>query len=415
MYEYTYIMNRKETEEKIRIAVVDADKCKPKKCNLECKKKCPVVRIGQKCIDVNANSSVAFISESMCTGCGGCIKACPYKAIKIINLPKNLSTQTTHRYGPNSFKLHGLPIPKKGQVLGLVGTNGIGKSTVLKILSGKLQPNLGKFDEQQTWENVLDYFKGSELQNHFLKISENKLTTFIKPQYVETIISIKGTVGELIDKFDTRNVKDQVCEDLDLTKLRNRQLTELSGGELQLFAIAMTVIQKADCYMFDEPSSYLDIKQRLAASKLIRSLADENTYVIVVEHDLSILDYLSDFICVLYGVPGVYGVATLPFSVREGINVFLAGFIPTENLRFRECELSFKYFSNLEEDSKNKKIYSYPDMVFTHAKSNFKLNVKSGTFNSSEIIVLLGQNGTGKTTLIELLAGKKKQIIIPII
>lgn len=71
-------------------------------------------------------------------------------------------------------------------------------------------------------------------------------------------------------------------------------------------------------YMFDEPSSYLDVKQRLNAARMIRTLLDEQTYVIAVEHDLSILDYLSDFICCLYGVPSVYGVVTVPSPVRDG-------------------------------------------------------------------------------------------------
>lgn len=66
----------------------------------------------------------------------------------------------------------------------------------------------------------------------------------------------------------------------------------------------------------------------------------------MVEHDLSVLDYLSDFICCLYGKPGAYGVVTLPFSVREGINIFLAGFVPTENLRFRDESLTFKVHSD---------------------------------------------------------------------
>jgi len=94
--------------------------------------------------------------------------------------------------------------------------------------------------------------------------------------------------------------------------------------------------------MFDEPSSYLDVKQRLNAARTIRSLLSSDNYVICVEHDLAILDYLSDFICCLYGMPGAYGVVTMPFSVREGINIFLAGFVPTENLRFRDEELTFK-------------------------------------------------------------------------
>lgn len=70
---------------------------------------------------------------------------CPFDAITIINIPSNLEKHTTHRYSKNSFKLHRLPIPRPGEVLGLVGQNGIGKSTALKILAGKQKPNLGRF------------------------------------------------------------------------------------------------------------------------------------------------------------------------------------------------------------------------------------------------------------------------------
>lgn len=167
--------------------------------------------------------------------------------------------------------------------------------------------------------------------------------------------------------------------------------------------------------MFDEPSSYLDVKQRLKAAKMIRSLLNADNYVIAVEHDLSILDYLSDFICVLYGQPGAYGVVTMPYSVREGINIFLAGFIPTENLRFRDDELTFKVVENDTEKDKaatdEKQLskptnYKYPYM--TKTLNTFKLEVKPGQFQQGEIIVMLGQNGTGKTTLIKMLAGVLK-------
>jgi len=392
-----------------RIAIVSEDKCKPKKCRQECKKSCPVVRMGKLCIEVAPTSKIAWISEELCIGCGICVKKCPFGAISIINLPKSLERDTTHRYGPNSFKLHRLPTPRPGQVLGLVGTNGIGKSTALKILAGKLKPNLGKFDAPPDWQEILTYFRGSELQNYFTKILEDNLKAIIKPQYVDHIPrAVKGTVEKILNGKDERKVQDILVQDLDLGKVLDRDVQDLSGGELQRFAIAVVCVQDADIYMFDEPSSYLDVKQRLKAAKAIRGLLKPNTYVIVVEHDLSVLDYLSDFICCLYGTPGAYGVVTLPFSVREGINVFLDGFVPTENLRFRETSLSFKVSdtADTEEEIKKHCNYKYPDM--TKTQGGFILHVKAGNFTDSEIIVLLGENGTGKTTFIRLLAGLLK-------
>ena len=178
--------------------------------------------------------------------------------------------------------------------------------------------------------------------------------------------------------------------------MTERNIENLSGGELQRFACATVCIQDAHVYMFDEPSSYLDVKQRLNAAKALRSLLHPTKYIVVVEHDLSVLDYLSDFICCLYGIPGVYGVVTVPFSVREGINIFLDGYVPTENLRFREESLVFRVAeSATEEEVKRLHHYEYPNMSKT--LGDFKLNVNSGSFTDAEIIVLLGENGTGSS------------------
>lgn len=399
------------SDKNLRIAIVSDDKCKPKKCRQECRKSCPVVKTGKLCIEVAPNSKIAFISETLCIGCGICTKKCPFGAIQIINLPTNLESEVTHRYSANSFKLHRLPMPRPGQVLGLVGTNGIGKSTALKILSGKLKPNLGKFDNPPDWEDIIKHFRGSELQNYFTKVLEENIKAIIKPQYVDNIPrAIKGPltqVGELLkarsEGTDSNSIKD-IIKMTDLTKLLKRDVAKLSGGELQRFAIAMTCIQKANVYMFDEPSSYLDVKQRLNAALIIRSLSDTEVYTIVVEHDLSVLDYLSDYVCILYGVPSVYGVVSFPASVREGINIFLDGHIPSENLRFRTESLQFR----LTDASDHMIIeqlnsFTYPDMVKT--QGDFKLHVEAGSFNDSEIIVMMGENGTGKTTLCKLLAG----------
>lgn len=365
--------------------------------------------MGKLCIEVNPTDKKAFISEELCIGCGICVKKCPFEAIQILNLPTNLETHVTHRYAANAFKLHRLPTPRPGQVLGLVGTNGIGKSTALKILSGKQKPNLGRYDDAPEWAEILKYFRGSELQNFFTKVLEDHIKAVTKPQYVDQIPrSIKVpnmTVGKMFDRQTELANRDQLERDLELKGLQEREVGQLSGGELQRFAIAIASVRNADIYMFDEPSSYLDIRQRLASARVIRGLVTATNYIIVVEHDLATLDYLSDFICVLYGVPGTYGVVTMPYSVREGINIFLDGMIPTENLRFRDESLTFRISETADELQVPKtRRYTYPKM--TKTLGDFKLHVDPGDFADSEIIVLLGENGMGKTTLVQLLGGK---------
>ncbi|KFY47456.1 hypothetical protein V496_10656 [Pseudogymnoascus sp. VKM F-4515 (FW-2607)] len=309
------------------------------------------------------------------------------------------------------FKLHRLPMPRPGQVLGLVGTNGIGKSTALKILSGKLKPNLGRFENPPDWEDVIKYFRGSELQNYFTKLLEDDLKAVVKPQYVDQIPKAvrapDKSVQALIEGRSQMDNLKEVCDVLELNHVMDRDINLLSGGELQRFAIGTVCVQEADVYMFDEPSSYLDVKQRLSAAKIIRSLLKSSNYVICVEHDLSVLDYLSDFICVLYGRPAVYGVVTMPASVREGINIFLDGHIPTENLRFRDESLTFRIAEAGDEFIVDRsRAFQYPSMEKT--LGNFHLTIDDGDFTDSEIIVMMGENGTGKTTFCKMLAGATK-------
>ncbi|KAI5187215.1 ATP-binding cassette, sub-family E, member 1 [Nematocida homosporus] len=409
----------KEKSQLTRLAVVLPDRCKPKLCQLECKRSCPVNRQGKPCISVDKTSTTSSISETLCIGCGACQKQCPFGAIKIINLPTSLSKDIIHRYGPNGFKLHRLPVPRPGKVLGLIGTNGIGKSTALGILAGHFLPNLGKWSEEPSYNALITKYRGSELQTYFKKLMEGKLVVAHKTQYVDQIPrSLKEeTVADLMSASGAETA--YYYRELELEKLKDRRVKDLSGGELQRLAIAVTALKPADVYIFDEPTSYLDVRQRIKAASVIRGLCRANNYVIVVEHDLSILDLMSDFGCVLYGSAGAYGVISHPFTIREAINIFLSGVLPTENMRFRPEGLTFKVSeandgsaaalvspSNTEPVVGSLGITTYPALCKTWANGGFKLVVEAGSFAAPEIIVLVGENGMGKTTFIKLIAGE---------
>jgi len=390
-----------------RVAVLDEDLCKPKKCGLECIVYCPVNKTGGECIVQREDDGKAVISEDLCTGCGICVKKCPFEAIVIVNLAKELGDHKIHQYGINSFRLYHLPTPKKGTVIGLLGRNGMGKSTIINILSGNIRPNLGKYDNQLTWDDILDNFRGTELKSHFEKISSGTLRVSIKPQLVYLIPkTFKGTAGELLKKYDERYVFDTLVNDLGLTNVLDNSVSQLSGGELQRLAVAVTFSKDADYYFFDEPSSYNDIYQRLQVARVIRRLADEGKCVMVVEHDLTLLDYLSDYIHILYGEPGAYGIVSPLQSIKVGINNFLEGFIPSENIRFRDRSYKFDNSGQTEDVVLEKPLARYSNL--TKSYPSFRLTANSGQIREGEIVGLVGANALGKTTLMKMLAGIEK-------
>jgi len=345
-----------------------------------------------------------IIVESLCVGCGICVKKCPFEALHIVNLPDELEKECTHRFGLNTFKLFRLPVPSQGIVLGLIGQNGIGKTTALKILSGEIKLNLGNFENPPDWPEIITHFRGSTLQEYFQKMSEGKLRVVHKPQYVDKIPKVvSGKVDELLEKVDERGKFKEVIKQLELESILDRTLNVLSGGELQRVAIAATICREADVYLFDEPSSYLDVKQRLEAAKAIRKLVEDEKIVIVAEHDLAVLDYLSDQICIFYGAPGVYGIVSHVHGVREGINIYLQGYIADENIRFRREPIIFHVKPPTISWESGEKLLEWNQMKKSY--EGFTLGVEQGEVWRGEVIGILGANGIGKTTFVKLLAG----------
>tara|TARA_B100000029_G_scaffold8207_1_gene8786 strand:- start:1449 stop:3233 length:1785 start_codon:yes stop_codon:yes gene_type:complete len=390
-----------------RVAVLDKELCQPRKCGLECIKYCPVNKSGADCIILNEETKKAQIDENICNGCGICVKVCPFDAITIVNLASELSTDKIHQYGINSFRLYKLPTPKKGEVVGLLGRNGMGKSTVVNILSGNLKPNLGNYSEPPEWDDILKFYSGTELKSHFEKIKNNEIRASIKPQQVHNIANVfDGTAKELLDKYDERGETNQLIKKLGLENSLEHKLNELSGGELQRIAVAVTASKDSDFYFFDEPSSYNDVFQRTGVARVIHSLANIGKSVMVVEHDLTLLDFLSDYIEVLYGVPTAYGIVSSVLSTKVGINVFLDGYLPTENVRFRDKKFTFDASTSSDEIHQGDEIISYPKLGKKY--SSFSMSIEPGTVRKGELLGIMGANALGKTTFMKMIAGVEK-------
>ena len=391
-----------------RVAVLDRELCQPKKCGLECIKYCPVNKSGADCIILNEEIKKAQIDENICNGCGICVKVCPFDAITIVNLATELSKDKVHQYGINSFRLYKLPTPTKGEVVGLLGRNGMGKSTVVNILSGNLKPNLGKYNEPPEWDEILKYYSGTELKSHFEKIKNGNIKASIKPQQVYNIAeAFEGTAKDLLEKFDERGVSNALIKELGLTNSLKNNLKELSGGELQRLAVAVAASKDADFYFFDEPSSYNDVFQRTSVARVIHGLAKIGKSVMVVEHDLTLLDYLSDYIDVLYGEPAAYGIVSSVLSTKVGINVFLDGYLPNENVRFRDKKFTFDASSSTTDEFQvGDEIISYP--LLEKKFPAFSVTIEPGQVRKGEVLGIMGANALGKTTFMKMIAGVEK-------
>ena len=391
-----------------RVAVLDKELCQPKKCGLECIKYCPVNKSGADCIVLNEEIKKAQIDEDICNGCGICVKVCPFDAITIVNLASELATDKVHQYGINSFRLYKLPTPTKGEVVGLLGRNGMGKSTVVNILSGNLKPNLGNYSEPPDWDEILKYYSGTELKSHFEKIKDGNIKASIKPQQVYQVAeAFDGTAKDLLEKYDERGVTKELVDELGLKNSLENNLKELSGGELQRLAVAVATSKDADFYFFDEPSSYNDVFQRTGVARVIQGLAKIGKSVMVVEHDLTLLDYLSDYIDVLYGEPAAYGIVSNILSTKVGINVFLDGYLPNENVRFRDKKFTFDSSATTTENFQvGDEVISYP--LLEKKFPAFSVTIEPGQVRKGEVLGIMGANALGKTTMMKMIAGVEK-------
>ncbi len=397
-----------------RIAVIEKEKCNPQGCGgYLCIRASPGNRMGNEVFVVGPDGK-AQVNEEVCTDAEAItVKKCPFSAIHMVKLPEKLTGKPIHRFGIDGFALFSLPVPLFGHVNGILGINGIGKSTAVKAVAQMLKPNFGAKtdepgDEKEALGRLIQMFRGSEAQAFFEKAMEGKVKASFKPQAVDAIPkTFKGTARQLLVRVCGSMKKiAAAAEDLGISDVLETDISQVSGGELQRVAIAAAVLKEnANVYIFDEPTSYLDIKQRIRVSNFLRKIVKPENAVVAVEHDLIVLDYLADVVHIMYGESGAYGIVSKPKPTRNAVNAYLDGYLRDENMKFRQRAIKF-------EAKPPQKAVSRESLVkwtgIGKKLGKFTLYISAGELPKKHVIGILGENGLGKTSFVKMLAGEVK-------
>jgi ATP-binding cassette subfamily E protein 1 len=327
----------------------------------------------------------------------------PNDSVRIVELPSE-SGKLVHQYGKNGFKLYNLPEVPEGEIVGLIGRNGIGKSTILKILSGIQNPNFGDNEEDTSLEEFVGEYAGTRLGEFVKLVASDNADIVYKPQMVSENQVSNTTVESFLSSRDLPISKLE--DELELSSIRDSYMEDLSGGERQRVYIAAILLTDADAYFIDEPSSFLDIQQRFNIARLIRNrVLESGTRCIIVEHDMAFLDLVSESVYVVYGSPGNFGVTSKKMTSKSGINSYARGYLPRDDIQIRKDEITFSRIEDRTETFGDT-LFEYPSIKKSY--DTFELNIQSGEIYESEVLGIVGKNALGKTTFAEILAGKKE-------
>jgi len=221
-----------------------------------------------------------------------------------------------------------------------MGANALGKTTMMKMIAGVQKPDVGSIDK--------------------------KIKIAYKPQYLQNDIDVE--VMALLEKASGGTIEgsqeeEQILDPLKIRKLYNKSVKNLSGGELQKIAVASCLIQKVDLYALDEPSAFLDVEDRIAVAKFLQKFVRSfGKSAIIIDHDLQLMDLVSDSMIIFEGESGKAGTATSPMPKHEAMNRFLKSL----DMTFRRDEKSLRPRVNKIESRLDKEQKTSGNFYYKH-------------------------------------------------
>ena len=219
----------------------------------------------------------------------------------ILDAPVARYTDITKTFPSFKLKIYSGQV-RRGEIVGIVGANALGKTTFMRMLAGVDKPDSGNIEIGA-------------------KIS-------FKPQYLKQ--DYDGDVHSLLyvayhqNAIENSKIEEQILIPMGIKKLYEKNVKNLSGGELQKVAVAASLMRQADIYALDEPSAFLDIEDRIALAKFLqRFIRAQGKSAIIIDHDIQLIDHVADTLVIFEGHPGLEGMASPPMQKEPGMNKFL--------------------------------------------------------------------------------------------
>jgi iron complex transport system ATP-binding protein len=202
-------------------------------------------------------------------------------------------------YNPDKPLLENLNLSvEQGGFLGLIGPNGSGKTTILKLLSGFLKPLSGQVLLNKQRISTLDSRKRAGL----LAVVPQFVMTPM-PYTVKQIVEM-GRTSRLpffspLRRYD-HEVVEQAIADMDLQDLRDNRFNQLSGGERQRTVIASALAQEPELLLLDEPTAALDLGHKIKLMRILKTLQERGIAIMVISHDIELMARYCDNLTLLY-------------------------------------------------------------------------------------------------------------------